>query len=165
MHHQAGVVSRLALVAVLAGTAPAAGHGPLVPFSEKVHREVLAAGRGQVVLFNFWATWCAPCREEMPLLVDLERRYRDKGFRLVTVSADDPEDRESALRFLEQHRVAGPAYLKSVSDDDAFISAIDSAWSGALPALFLYDRRGKLAVKFIGETKIGALEQAVKRLL
>jgi len=146
-------------------TAWAAGPAQLEKFNQGVHKQVLSQNKGQVVLFDFWATWCAPCREEMPLLVQLEQKLRGKGFRLVTVSADEQEDKAAALEFLQKFSVPGPAYLKSVDDDDAFIDAIDPKWSGALPALFLYDRNGKLVKTFIGETEIEVLEEAVTAVL
>jgi len=143
----------------------AAGPDQLLGFDENVHRELLAANKGRVVLIDFWATWCAPCRAEMPLLVALERKLRGKGFRLITVSADEPEEKAEALAFLQKQNVRPPAYLKDTGDDDAFITAVDPGWSGALPALFLYDRHGKLVRKFIGETGIDVIERAIRELL
>lgn len=101
----------------------------------------------------------------MPLLVALHRKYEAKGLRLVTVSADEEEDRAAALRFLQQHKVSPPAYLKKVADDDRFITFVDKNWSGALPALFLYDRQGRLVKSFIGEADMKAVEKAILGLL
>ena len=156
---------RLAALLLLTGFAAWAGPGELAGFNEAVHRELLARNKGKVLLFDFWATWCAPCLAEMPLLVAMEKRLREKGFRLITVSADEPEEKAGALEFLERHNVPAPAYLKSVDDDDNFINAIDPNWSGALPALFLYDRNGNLVRSFIGETEMDALERAIRALL
>ena len=143
----------------------AAGPSKLESFNLDVHKAVLERGSGKVILINFWATWCSPCREEMPHLVELQKKLGDKGFMLVTVSADEQEDAASALAFLQENEVPGAAYLKSVDDDDAFIDAIDSKWSGALPALFLYDRKGKLVMKFIGETEMEVLAKSIEALL
>jgi thiol-disulfide isomerase/thioredoxin len=157
---------RLAALGVLSVFAvAAAGPSELLDLTEKEHRRLLEENRGQVVLFDFWATWCAPCRAEMPLLVQMERRLRARGFRLITVSADEPGARQEALALLREHGVAAPAFIKSVDDDDAFINAIHPKWSGALPALFLYDRHGRLARMFIGESEISEIEAAVKALL
>ncbi len=165
MHHQTRFLIAFAAALILAGSAVAAGPTGLVSLDEQVHREILAKNRGNVLLVDFWATWCAPCREEIPHLVALEKKLRGRGLRLITVSADEPEDRDAALEFLQAHGVPDPAYLKNVEDDDAFINAIDKDWSGALPALFLYDRKGKLVRKFIGETKVDVLERAVREVL
>lgn len=157
---------RLAALGALSALALfAAGPSELADFTQKEHRELLKENRGRVILFDFWATWCAPCRAEMPLLVQLERRLRARGFRLITVSADEPGEKQEALKFLRESDVPAPAFIKNVDDDDAFINAIHPKWSGALPALFLYDRQGKLARMFIGESKIAEIEAAVKALL
>lgn len=137
----------------------------LLPYDEAVHKKLIGESRGKVLLIDFWATWCAPCREEMPLLVALEKKYRAKGLRLVTVSADEEDDRAAALKFLQQHGVGGPAYLKKVADDDRFITSVDKTWSGVLPALFLFDRQGKLVRRFDGETDIRTIEKAIQPLL
>jgi thiol-disulfide isomerase/thioredoxin len=147
------------------GSAAAAGPDRLLEFDERVHSSVLAAHKGKVLLIDFWATWCAPCLEELPQLVALERKLAGKGFRLVTVSADEIEDKAAALEFLQKHNVNAPAYLKQVEDDDKFINSVDSKWSGALPGLFLYDRSGKLVRSFIGETEISTIEKAIQDLL
>jgi thiol-disulfide isomerase/thioredoxin len=137
----------------------------LIPLDEGGYRTLLDSHRGKVVLVNFWATWCAPCRAEMPQLVKLSESLREKGLVFVTVSADEPEQEQDAGRFLEKVRVPGPSYIKRAKDDDRFISAIDPKWSGALPATFLYDRQGRKARSFFGEVSMKELDAAVRKLL
>ena len=137
----------------------------LRPLDEKAFTQVLASNKGNVLLVNFWATWCSPCRAEMPLLVQLERTHRSRGLRMVTVSCDEPEDQLKAGQFLAQHQVLQPAYLKRAAEDEKFIDFVDGKWSGALPALFLYDRSGRLAGSFFGETEIAVVDQAIRKLL
>jgi thiol-disulfide isomerase/thioredoxin len=136
----------------------------LTPIDEPGYTKLVAAHRGKVVLVDFWATWCEPCRAEMPQLVKLEQKLRARGFELVTISADEPEQEAAALKLLKTNGVAGPAYVKKAADDDKFIGAIDAKWGGALPALVLYDRSGKKARSFIGETPIKDLEAAIEKL-
>ena len=121
--------------------------------------------RGKVVLLNFWATWCKPCRAEMPELAKLSKRLAARGFALVTVSSDEPEQETAAANVLKNDGITGPAYIKMPKDDDKFINAIDPKWGGALPALFLYDRTGKKIRSFIGETPTKELEAAIEKLL
>lgn len=132
----------------------------LIPLNESKFAEVLRSNRGKLLLVDFWATWCEPCREEMPKLAALQARKNN--FVLVTVSADEPEQESGALAFLKRSRMAMPAYVKRVDDDQRFINFIDPKWSGALPALFLYDRQGKKVKAFIGETEIGDVEAALQ---
>jgi thiol-disulfide isomerase/thioredoxin len=151
----------------LAGAAVsmAAPGSKLAPLDEAGFQKVLASSKGKVVLFNFWATWCDPCREEMPLLAKLDAKLRPRGLNLITVSADEPEDEGRAREFLAKVGMSAPAYLKQAKSDENFINAIDPKWSGALPATFLYDKTGKKARSFIGETEMSTIETAIAKLL
>jgi len=142
-----------------------AGAGPLSPVNEAGYPRLLAAHKGQVLLVDFWATWCSPCLEELPLLVALENRYRAKGFILITVSCDEPEEAAAAAKVIRESRAAGPAYLKTAEDNEKFIDTVDRKWRGALPALFLYDRSGRLVKSFVGETEMAAVEAEIRKLL
>ena len=141
------------------------GQQALRPVDETAFPQLIGANKGKVVVVDFWATWCAPCREEIPQLVELERKYRSRGLRLVTVSCDEPEQEADARRFLVEKRVPGPLYIKKAADDEKFINFIDRKWSGAPPALFLYDRQGRMVRSFIGEADMAALEKALRSLL
>jgi thiol-disulfide isomerase/thioredoxin len=137
----------------------------LAPVDESGYRAMLKSNAGTVVLVDFWATWCAGCRKEMPLLAKLDGRLRQKRFHLITVSADDPEQERAAVDFLDKSGISGSAYIRRAKDDDKFIASIEPKWSGALPALFLYDRQGKLVKSFLGETEMPIIEAAIQKLL
>ncbi len=151
------------MVLLLLATGVAAA--PLRPLDEAGYRKVLADNKGQVVLVNFWATYCAPCRAEMPALATLSKRLHAKGFRLVVISADEPEQQAAAQKFIDKQAISGISYIRRAQDDDAFIRAIDAKWSGALPASFLYDRSGRKVKSFVGEVELRELERAVGGLL
>jgi thiol-disulfide isomerase/thioredoxin len=135
------------------------------PVDEAAFPKLVAAHKGKVVLVSFWATWCVPCRKEMPELVKLEEKLRARGLDVVTISADLPEREAAALKVFGENHVSGPAYLKKAADDDKFYDSIDPQWGGVLPALFLYDRSGKKVRSFIGETPINVIEAAVDKVL
>jgi thiol-disulfide isomerase/thioredoxin len=139
--------------------------GTLEPVNEAGFQKLVLSHKGKVVVYDFWATWCAPCRAEFPQLVKLQARLRSQGVEVVTISADEPEQKAAAEAFIQKFGVQGPAYLKKADDDDHFINAIDPKWSGALPALFLYDKSGHKVRSFIGETDMAALEAAIRKLL
>jgi len=137
----------------------------LTPVDESAYLKIVAAQKGKVVLVNFWATWCVPCRAEMPSLAKMQARLKAKGFTLLTISADEPEQQAQAAEFLAKYGVPWPAYLKTAKDDDKFIGIVEPKWSGALPALVLYDRSGKKARFFVGESKMADVEAAITKLL
>jgi thiol-disulfide isomerase/thioredoxin len=153
------------LLALLFAAALAPAQSKLIPIDEAAYQKLIASQKGKVVLVDFWATWCKPCRAETPNLVALESKLRSKGFQLVTVSADEPEKEAAAAKFIADMKVPAPAYVRHAKDDDKFINSIDPKWSGALPGLFLYDRTGRKVRSFIGETPTTDIEAAVQKIL
>ncbi len=96
----------------------------------------LSEFRGEVVLINFWASWCGPCRQEMPLLSELHEQYRDLGFTVLGVNVE--EDSRQARKLLEDAPVSFPV----VFDSDSTVSReYDVA---AMPSTMLVDRNGTL---------------------
>jgi thiol-disulfide isomerase/thioredoxin len=144
---------------------PLFASGPLIPVDEAGFQKLVNSHKGKVVVYDFWATWCAPCRAELPQLVKLEAKLRSQGVEVITISADEPEQKAAAEKFIQKFGVQGPTYLRQAASDDHFINAIDPKWSGALPALFLYNKSGHKARSFIGETDMAALEAAIHKLL
>ena len=152
-------------VLALAGMPPAGAQERLLPLDEAGFNRLVASHKGKVLLVNFWATWCEPCRAEMPALARIQSSLGAKGFRLVTVSADEPEDEPAARQFLRSAKVAGPFYIKRAENDARFTPAIEAKRSGALPFSVLYDRSGKRVRAFTGEVDLKALEAIVRKLL
>lgn len=149
----------IALAALLLAAAPA-----LAPVDEAAFHKLIAANRGKVVVVNFWATWCAPCRAEMPQLLSFARKYEAKGVKFFPISADEASDSAQAGDFLSSVKAPAPYFIKHAADDEKFIDAIDPKWSGALPATFVYDKTGKRVKSLIGEISMPELEKAVSAL-
>ncbi len=117
------------------------------------------------MLVDFWATWCEPCREELPKLAALQKKLDRRRFTLVTISADEPEQEAAAVAILDKLGIRQPRYRKAADDDQAFIDSVDKKWSGALPALFLYDANGVRAATFIGESDAAEVEAAIRKAM
>jgi thiol-disulfide isomerase/thioredoxin len=117
-------------------------------------KKLLQRGEGAAarpLLINFWATWCVPCRKEMPDLVKIDRDYRGRGLEFVLISADDVAELKTDVpKFLSRMRAGMPAYLLNATDTEAAMAQVDPTWGGELPATFLFDRRGKLVFKHTG---------------
>jgi thiol-disulfide isomerase/thioredoxin len=116
------------------------------------------------VLVNVWATWCEPCREEMPDLIRFYRDHRAQGLRLVLISADDDDQRAEVARLLGALGFDGPAFIKQ-GNDMTFIDALDPRWKGALPATFLFDGRGARSRSWLGSVTYDDLRARVSGLL
>jgi thiol-disulfide isomerase/thioredoxin len=125
------------------GTADVAGAPELVPATAGDLLDVVRAQGAKAVLLNVWATWCMPCREEMPELLRLRREYAESGLSLVLVSGDFEGQEDAALEFLVEQGVDFVTYHKR-GDDQEFIDALAPEWSGALPATFVYGPQGRL---------------------
>ena len=145
--------------ALIAATAPAP-----TPATAPQVLEAVKAAKSTVVVVNVWATWCIPCREEMPDLLKLRHVYRDRGLTLLLVSGDFSAEREAAATFLTEQGVDFPTYIKT-GDDMAFIDAFDPKWSGALPATFIYDGQGKLRHALLGKSSYAQFEAKVLDVL
>ena len=107
---------------------------------------------GKVTLVNVWATWCDPCKKEIPSLLKLRKKFSAKGFDLIFVSADDVELAQTKVRkTLGNLGVDFQTYIKQDSTDETFIMDMSPDWNGALPTSFLYDKEGKLKDIMIGK--------------
>lgn len=117
-----------------------------------------ASLRGKVVLVNFWATWCTPCRVEMPLLEQMHARHKDAGFVIVGLAVDRVST-EQVRRFVEER---GVTYSIAHVDGSA-----EQTFGGVrgYPTSFLMDRTGKIRQAVIGPIGPLSLEPAVRRLL
>jgi len=113
--------------------------------------------RGQVVLLNFWATWCAPCRVEIPWFIDFEKHYKDQGFAVVGVSFDE-EGWAAVGPYVKDE---GMNYRVVVGDD-----AMAHDWSvSALPTTLILDREGRIAAYHQGLVNEATYESQIQRLL
>jgi thiol-disulfide isomerase/thioredoxin len=119
-----------------------------IPFS--AWQQKLQSMKGKIVVVDVWATWCAPCIERFPHMVQLHDQYKDKGVQFVSMSVDDHEDKsavEKARQFIIQQKADFPNYLM----DENIMQAFDKLGVQGIPAVFLYDRTGKLRYDLNGD--------------
>lgn len=146
-----------------AATASVVGPSVKPATAEEILNAVKEPG-SKAVLVNVWATWCAPCREEFPDLMRVYQDYRERGLKLVLVSADFDDQLPEARRFLARNGVNFGSYLK-VGDDMQFINTLSPKWTGALPATFIYDGEGRLRYFREGRATLETLQQQVLQVL
>jgi thiol-disulfide isomerase/thioredoxin len=126
----------------------------------------LGAFRGKVLVVDFWATWCAPCREEIPHLVQLTEKYRSKGLEVIGLTIEDPAaDAERIRRFMERFLIN---YTVGFATDDIFRTHIGPG-EQPIPQTLVFDRQGRLQAHLVGfSSKRGdpqKLESLITRLL
>lgn len=114
--------------------------------------------KGTVRLVDFWATWCAPCREEIPMFKDLTAAYGPKGFSLVGIAMDD-EGVDKVKPFVDEMKIQ---YLTLIGNEgvvDAFGGVV------GFPTKFLVDRQGRIVDSWVGEVPREILEKKIQGLL
>ncbi len=113
-------------------------------------KEVIKNRNGKPLLINVWATWCAPCREEFPDLVKIAEVYKEK-IDVIAISVDFPEEIDSKIiPFLKKQNASFSNYVIKVVEPEDFINFLNLEWSGAIPATFIYDEKGKQVKHLIG---------------
>lgn len=118
----------------------------------------LADGNGRVKLVNFWATWCAPCREEIPHFNEIYAEYRDDGLDIVAISMDE-EGAEVVRPFVADNGMRYPVVLGSDEVAEAFGGVV------GFPTTFLVDREGKVVDSWVGVIPQRVLEEKVRTLV
>jgi cytochrome c biogenesis protein CcmG, thiol:disulfide interchange protein DsbE len=132
------------LCACYGGSRPAhiGSVAPDFTVQDSQNKVTLSQFRGQVVVLNFWATWCPPCVEELPSLVEMQRRLKAKGVTVLAVSVDADED--AYHQFVKDHNVT----LLTVRDPSGNSSHLYGTFK--FPETYVIDRSGVMRRKFIG---------------
>jgi thiol-disulfide isomerase/thioredoxin len=140
--------------------APAASALWTLGFPDVAGREQpLSQWRGQVLVLNFWASWCAPCREEMPDFSALRVQNRPKGVEFVGIAIDNPA---SVTQFLQHQQVSYPILIGGGAAHTLARQFGNS--SGALPYTIVLDRDGKVVLRHLGRLPRATLEAALQKI-
>ena len=116
--------------------------------------------RGKIVVVNFWATWCVPCAHEMPMLVQLEKKYADQGVAVIGVTLDDAKTVSGVPKFIRKKKITFPIWVGATADDLARLGL-----GQALPATLFLDKQGNAAGRVLGELREKGLRHRVEWML
>jgi len=116
----------------------------------------LSSYRGKVVILDFWATWCEPCRTEIPRFVELQNEYRDQGLQIIGISLDD--DPKPVRGFYQQFKMNYPVAIGDANLAERYGGIL------GLPVNFVIDREGRIHAKHVGEVDISLIEQEINSL-
>jgi len=145
-------------------TAAAQGDPPLIDLDG--YKQVLGKYRGKGILVTFWATWCQPCRDEFPMIIELHKQYSSQGLQVIGVSLDENADMGLVRHFLTEFHPGFPNYRQKPGiDADAFYQGVNPEWRGTMPQTDFYARDGHLARFFVGQKQKPAFEDAIRLIL
>jgi cytochrome c biogenesis protein CcmG, thiol:disulfide interchange protein DsbE len=142
--------------------AQALGTQPLVARTQPQFQADLDALRGRVVVVNFWASWCVPCRQEMPALEQASQGYAEAGRPVTVIGVDSSDNRSEAAKFLAE---VGATY-PTVYDQQGLRDGVAASWSvTALPQTWFVARDGSRAGRIAGRLTVDDLRSKVDELL
>jgi thiol-disulfide isomerase/thioredoxin len=159
-----GLFLKVALMASVLGLgglpSPALQHAPDIDLQDlKGGHHKLADYEGKVVILNFWATYCVPCATEMPMLAEMQRRYKDKLV-VIAASIDDPLDKDKLQPFLHKHKADNLTLMVGPTLDTLY----DVGLGQGLPATLFIDAAGNVVAKTEGALKRPELEKRLAQM-
>ena len=133
----------------------------LVTTDEEGIKELLKNNSDKLRLINVWATWCGPCVIEFPDFIAINRMYRGRDFEFVSVSADNPAEKDKVLKFLKASQASGKNYIFNTDEKYKLIEAIDPKWQGALPYTILIEPGGKIVYAKQGRINVIEMKKII----
>jgi thiol-disulfide isomerase/thioredoxin len=130
------------------------------------YQQLLAKYRGKPLVVNFWATWCEPCRDEYPMVVELAKEFKPQGVEVVGIDMDDESDMNLVRRFLVKMAPGFPNYRQKPGIDlDRFYDGVNPQWKGTMPQTIFYGKDGNVVGFFLGSRPRAQFEQAFRATL
>jgi thiol-disulfide isomerase/thioredoxin len=128
--------------------------------------DIIKDNKGNVILFNLWATWCKPCVEEFPDLIKLYNNYKDRNFTIIFISIDFKEEINTKLiPFLKENDVNFVTYFDDFKNQDELINYFDKKWDGGIPSTYIFDKNGVEESKFLGIKDYSFYEREIQKFI
>ncbi len=139
---------------------------PVTPISAAEFEALLEAHKGQVLMINYWATWCAPCLREIPDLMAVAETLGDEPFAFIALSLDDPYSGQAQIEsFIDRWFPGFTSYLRTDPEMDMIASVVDASWNEIMPTTYIIDRDGNIARMIQGKVSKEEFLAAVREVL
>ncbi len=146
------------------GKAAGSADPPLIDLAG--YQQLIAKHRGKPLVVNFWATWCEPCRDEYPLIVELAKEFKSQGVTVLGIDMDDDSDMNLVRRFIAKNQPPFPNFRQKPGINlDAFYDGVNPQWKGTMPQTIFYGRDGNIVGFFLGTRPRAEFEQAFRATL
>jgi thiol-disulfide isomerase/thioredoxin len=137
----------------------------LKPIDEADLARLVKNPTDKLLVVNLWATWCGPCVAEMPELVTMHRMYRKRNFQMVTISVDQLEQQDAALKLLKENHASMTNYIAAIGSVDKIAEALDKEWQGPVPYTLLIAPGGKIIYRHTNAIDPIEVRQAIVNYL
>ncbi len=144
-----------------AGAQDPEGNPPIRVVDEREFAKVLKSHHGEVVLVDFWATWCFTCLELFPHTAELQKRFADRKFTVLSVSLDEPDEQEAVAKALRRGGAKFETFISRYGSADKSYEVF-AIPGGALPHMKLFGRDGKLIATFDSDSDTLDIKQVDK---
>ena len=116
--------------------------------------------KGKIVVLNFWATWCQPCRKEMPVFVKIQSEYQSRGVQFIAASTDEAGEKKSVEKFAQKYKLNFPVWVGATLEQQASFNLGTS-----LPATIILDQEGQGQFRIVGQAEEKVLRERLEWLL
>ncbi|MES2389109.1 MAG: TlpA disulfide reductase family protein [Bacteroidota bacterium] len=145
-------------------SAPKPGKAALPVWHWKETESLLKNANDTVYVVNFWATWCRPCIQELPVFEASAKKYQNRPVRFVMISMDFLEELQTRLLpFISRRKMQLPVVLLHEPDQNKWISKVDQAWEGSLPATLVFNNAKNHRSFFGSEVRAEELEKEIEK--
>lgn len=138
----------------------------ILVIDDKWLNEKIRNRNDKILFINVWATWCQPCVEEFPDLVQIHNEYKDSGFEFLSVSVDLISEIDSKVKpFLKEQNAVFQTVIADEKKAENIINLLNEDWSGAIPATIIYDKKGNQKSFIIGAHSFESFKRSIDSIM